>query len=261
MSTLLDIAILAAQKAGGAIMEHYAVTDFDTKTDGSPVTIADHSANTIILQELEQTQIPILSEESTGIALPYPPRLWIIDPLDGTQDFIQKTGDFSVMIGLIENGRPILGVVYAPVTQKTYYATRGGGAFMRHEDGTVAPLHIAPIQPGIIRAIRSRNHHSKSVAHILEHIGATLVPPRGSVGIKAVAITVGEADVYIVTGRLGEWDTCAPEIILTEAGGCAVDLTGAPLFYGTADHRLPLGTLFVHPSYEEMLLQALKAQK
>lgn len=260
MNPLLETAMNAATKAGAAIMEHYAVVDFDTKHDGSPVTIADHTANALILEELHKTGIPILSEESTGIAVPYPDRLWIVDPLDGTNDFIQKTGDFSVMIGLLEHGRPTLGVVFAPVFERMYYAVLGEGAWVRNtRTNETTMLKIASEAPISPRLIRSRNHHSQRVTKIAESINATIADSRGSVGIKAVAIASGEADIYLVMGFLGEWDTCAPEIIFTEAGGKITDIHGNPLRYGNHDHKLPYGTLFTHPAYADQVLRELAA--
>lgn len=260
MDELRILACTAAQKAGDVIMELYTTTAFDTKTDGSPVTIADHAANDQIFTYLRETNIPILSEETTGMELPYPRRLWIIDPLDGTRDFIQKTGDFSVMIGLIEDGEPVLGVVYAPVTRTLYYATRGGGAFSMNSEGVVSPLAIPEVQHASkIRAIRSRNHHGVRASAVFEHLEADIVDPRGSVGIKAVVIAGGNADLYIVSGSLGEWDTCAPELILREAGGYVSDFDGNPLRYGaSSEHKLKPGTLFTHPTYRETVLEALR---
>ncbi len=257
METLLEIACIAARAAGTAIMEHYAVIDFDTKHDGSPVTIADHTANAILLEILGKTGIPILSEESTGIPLPYPDELWIIDPLDGTHDFINKTGDFSVMIGLLHEGRPVLGVVYAPVSDTLYFATKGGGAW--HVTGEALPERLSVPQktPEVLRGIRSRNHHSTTIATILDSLGAVLVPSRGSVGIKAALIAEGEADVYLVAGKLGEWDTCGPEIILTEAGGVVTDFKGNPLEYGNTDHKLKPGTLFIHHTHYDRAIAIL----
>lgn len=259
MNTLLESAIDAAKKAGDVILSKYAITDFDTKHDGSPVTLADHAANEILIEALTETNIQILSEESTGIALPYPERLWIIDPLDGTHDFIQKTGDFSVMIGLLEHGRPTLGVVYAPVLEELYYATQGEGAWVHNtRTGETTEFKIQNEAPQVPRLIRSRNHHSERVAHIAEKLNATIAESRGSVGIKAAVIAKGDADFYIVMGRLGEWDTCAPEIILKEAGGFVSDLQGAPLLYGNSNHTLAPGTLFAHPAYREKVLDAIK---
>jgi 3'(2'), 5'-bisphosphate nucleotidase len=161
MNELLTIAIEASKKAGEEIMRLYATTAFETKNDGSPVTIADTRSNEILMERLGKTGIPILSEELEGVSLPYPKQLWIIDPLDGTKDFINKSNDFSVMIGLIEHGVPILGVVYAPALDTLYFATKGNGAFVTKGEIT-STLTVSNREHENLRFVRSVNHFSWS---------------------------------------------------------------------------------------------------
>lgn len=241
MDTLLKTAIHAAREAGARVMELYETTDFETKTDGSPLTVADTQAHNVLVLHLEKTGIPILSEESAGIEIPYPPRLWIIDPIDGTRDFLKKTEDFAVMVGLLEHGRPVLGVVYAPAQDKLYHAVRGEGTYLEH-DGKTKRLDVSG-SGDPLRCIRSVHHFKARDASVVENLGAITLP-HGSIGIKAGLIAEGVGDFSFSWGNLGEWDVCAPEIITTEAGGKVTDTNGDPLSYGTKDHRIVGGMIF-----------------
>lgn len=256
MDTLLQIAIVAAREAGAKILELYTTTDFDIKTDGSPVTIADTSANEILHKHLKETDILILSEESTGVPIPYPSKMWIIDPLDGTKDFLNKTGDFSVMIALLENGRPTLGVVYAPALDTLYYATKGGGAYVL-KNGVTTRLQVGNRDTGTLRFLRSVNHYTPNMAQVAEKLGAELCP-RGSIGIKAGLLGEDAGDFFFSWGRFGEWDVCAPEIITEEAGGHVTDCLGHELVYGTLDHLVEHGILFSNGACHEQVLDAIR---
>jgi 3'(2'), 5'-bisphosphate nucleotidase len=246
MNTLLQHAIDAAYRAGAEIMTHYATTEYTTKEDGSPVTIADARSNDILMTCLAETHIPVLSEENETRELPYPERLWIIDPLDGTKDFIAKNGDFCVMIGLLEKGEPTLGVVYAPVENVIYYAEKGSGAWRKDMQGVTAlTVHTMPQNPP--RFICSVNHFTPVMERVANEMNATKIP-RGSIGIKAGVIAENQGEFFFSLGRLGEWDVCAPEIIAREAGIVVTDIHNNPLSYGTADHRIVHGALFAHPT-------------
>ena len=253
--THLEIAIEATKKAGQAILTLQNNTGFETKSDGSPVTVADIASNTIIISILEQTGIPILSEESIGIPVPYPEKLWIIDPLDGTKDFIAKSDGFSVMIGLLEKGEPILGVVFAPRLGTLYYAEKNKGSFLE-KNGLITKLSVPPPQIGPLRFIRSVHNYSPIMESVAHKLGATL-HPHGSIGIKAGLVAHGDGDFFFSAGMLGEWDVCAPEIILTESGGMVTAMSGAPLFYGTHDHRVTNGIVFSNTHCHEKVLEAI----
>lgn len=256
MNQLLDTAKIAAHEAGDAIMKLYADTDFETKTDGSPVTVADGVANDILLTHLTETGIPILSEESIGIATPYPERLWILDPLDGTKDFIHKTGDFCVMIGLLEHGKPILGVVYAPAHDTLYYATKGNGAYKEHA-GVTEKLVVADTHTGALRFVRSVNHFTEGMQTVSEKLEAEHVP-RGSIGVKAGVVAENMGDFFFYPNApLGEWDVCAPQCILEEAGGIVTDTYGNPLVYGNKNHRIEHGALFSTKACHEHVLTTI----
>lgn len=257
MDELLKVAVTAVREAGEAVMELYETTDFETKSDGSPLTVADTRANEILTAHLKETEVPILSEESAGIPLPYPSRLWIIDPIDGTRDFLAKTGDFAVMVGLLEGGRPVLGVVYAPALGKLYYATRSGGSFLEH-NGTTQRLTVSNRATSNLRCIRSVHHFNPRSASVIEKLEAQELP-HGSIGIKAGYIAEGHGEFSFSWGKLGEWDVCAPEIIATEAGGRVTDVSGRPLAYGTEDHRIEGGMVFSNGACHEAVLTAMRA--
>lgn len=254
MHSLLTTAIQAAKMAGNEIRRHYATTEFVWKDDGSPLTIADTLSNRIIIDHLSETGIPILSEESEGIAVPYPTRLWIIDPLDGTRDFIEKTDDFVVMIGLLEEGRPLLGVVYAPVHDILYYAESGRGAWKMQND--VAEKLTVSTQGEELRFVRSIHHATHEMQEVAKQLNASFLP-RGSMGLKAAMVSEGNGEFFYTRGKVGEWDVCAPEIITIEAGGSVTDCFGSPLFYGSPDHRIQNGILFTNSLCHKQVMQVL----
>jgi 3'(2'), 5'-bisphosphate nucleotidase len=257
MPALLSIAISAAHNAGDEIMRLYETTAFETKPDGSPVTVADTRSNEILLSSLIKTDIPILSEESKEkITPPYPSRMWIIDPLDGTRNFIEKNGDFSVMIGLLEHGRPALGVVYAPAHETLYYAVRDQGAFAVTK-GVERKLNVSSREADL-RCIRSVHHFSPRMKIVAEKLNATL-HPHGSVGIRAGLIGEDAGDLFFSWGKFGEWDVCAPEIIVREAGGRVSDVYGAELSYGSTDHRLKNGVVFSNSACHTQVINALES--
>lgn len=265
MNPLLQIAIDAAKEAGEEILKLYATTDFETKQDGSPLTIADSHSNEILLKHLIPTGLPILSEEIEGISLghksgtPYPSPMWIIDPLDGTKDFLKKTDDFSVMIGLLEHGRPVLGVVYAPVTDTLVYAEKGAGAYMVQQ-GETTRLSVSTRTTEDLRFVCSVNHFTPDMEYVASTLKAQKTP-RGSIGIKAGVLGEGKGEFFYSVGNFGEWDVCAPEIITEEAGGVVTDCEGNILFYGTPDHRVAHGILFSNGACHEYVLDGIQRSR
>lgn len=258
MDELLTTAVEAARVAGHEVMALYETTDFETKDDGSPLTVADTRSHEALIFALGKTGIPVLSEESTGVpgtSSPYPDRLWIIDPIDGTRDFLGKTGDFAIMIGLLEAGRPVLGVVYAPAYDKLYTAITGRGAFLEH-GGERRRLAVSD-RVEDLRCIRSVHHFNPRSAAVIEMLGASELP-HGSIGIKAGYIAGGEGEFSFSWGNLGEWDVCAPEVITIEAGGRVTDTLGNPLTYGTEDHRLRNGMVFSNSACHERVLGVIR---
>ena len=257
MEQLLELAKTAARKCGDIIMSHYGNATITIKADSSPVTQADIEANEILLRMLADSGFPILSEESVGIPHPYPETLWVIDPLDGTKGFINGTDDFSVMIALLKAGRPILAVVYAPAQEKLYYATHGGGSYIEDKDG-LRKLQVSSRIVPELRTIRSINHVAPYMYEVEKALSVVETVSMGSVGIKAGLIGENIGDYYFTLGSLGEWDICAPELILTEAGGQATDRLGNPLIYGNTDYRIQNGIVFSNGKCHQEVLSALK---
>lgn len=268
LSTELSIAIDLAQQAGEAILDFYrngfeaeqkiGVDDFV-----EPVTIADKTASRIIVERLA-AEFPadgILSEEEpdTHHRLERD-RVWLIDPLDGTSGFIKGDGDFAVQIGLVEDGKPILGVVFIPNERSLMYATKGGGAF-RSVNGDVAERLSVSGRAALadVNMAASRDHYSKRMSRVVEELGVAGEVRRGSVGIKIGLIASREADLYIhISPRTKQWDTCAPEIILEEAGGLLTDLFGRRIVYNTRDIQNHNGILASNRSVHHRSVDRLR---
>lgn len=237
---LLDIAKRAALKAGAAVLEIYDSGDYESyaKADESPVTSADYHANEIIMDMLrtETPDIPIMSEETKQGTLAdraHWQRYWLIDPIDGTQEFIARSGDFAVNIALIENNVPKIGVIFWPPGQSLYYASKGQGAFKESPEGTerikVRKLD-KPEDSVVIIAISRRQSREKVFSRMsAKRIYQTL--PLGSCSLKACFIAEGKADVFMRLGVTGEWDTGASQCIVTEAGGKILAADFEPLTY------------------------------
>ncbi|MEP1448511.1 MAG: 3'(2'),5'-bisphosphate nucleotidase CysQ [Paraglaciecola sp.] len=237
---LLDIAKKTAVKAGKVVLEIYDSGDFTSyqKDDDSPVTTADYKANEVIMEMLEKAtpNIPIMSEETElrDLALRKTwTRYWLIDPIDGTQEFIARSGDFAVNIALIENNVPIMGVIYWPTGETLYSALKGHGA---HKECPVESKQIfvrsldAPDNDPVIIAISRRQARERVMSSLSEdRVYQTL--PAGSCSLKACFIAEGKADVFLRFGVTGEWDTGASQCIVVEAGGKILAHDFAPLSY------------------------------
>lgn len=233
MNRELEIAIEAAVKAGEQIMKIYddPNSDFEVerKADNSPLTKADKAAHAQIVEVLAGLEIPILSEE--GRAIPYEERrewqrLWIVDPLDGTKEFIKRNGDFTVNIALVDGGVPVMGVIYIPVTKELYYGSREEGAFKRSADGEVTKLPQKAEREEYL-VVASRSHLSAETEAFVEtlrgeHDRVEMVS-RGS-SLKICLVAEGLADVYPRFAPTMEWDTAAGDAIL-RAAGSALRLT------------------------------------
>lgn len=248
-AALLDALITIALNAGAEILTIYD-TDFDveTKGDGSPVTVADQRAEDIILAGLKQhaPQIPVLAEESASdgdidaIGKTLGTTFFLVDPLDGTREFANRTGEFTVNIALTRNGRSILGVVYAPVLRKLYAGIVGEGAFLidlNQETTPRQPISIRPAPAAGLCAVASRSHRSPETDALLETMNVADFAAAGS-SLKFCLIAEGKADIYPRLGRTMEWDTGAGQAVLEAAGGCVVVHPGGePLLYGKASRR------------------------
>jgi 3'(2'), 5'-bisphosphate nucleotidase len=240
---MLQSLIYTAQRAGGAIMAVYA-TDLAVrdKADASPVTVADEAAEKMILQDLANIapEIPVVAEESVaaGRVPVVADRFFLVDPLDGTKEFISRRDEFTVNIALIENGEPVLGVVFAPARRELYWGdVRAGraGHIGSDPDGTMPSLgsaiaaRLAP--PRGLVAVASRSHRTPETDAFLANYPVTEFKSIGS-SLKFCLIAAGEADLYPRIGTTMEWDTAAGQAVLMAAGGRVTTLEGAPFRYG-----------------------------
>lgn len=240
----LDFATDLARAAGAAILEHYrGPLNIETKhsdDDSEPVTQADRIANELIVTRL-QREFPndgILAEESVDTSRRLrKSRVWMIDPLDGTNGFIAGNGDFAVQIGLAEEGEPIVAVVYQPSTGVLYHAVRGEGSWI--ERAQLEPERARVSNKTDLKEMRlaaSRSHRSSRMNKVVQRFGFREEVQRGSVGIKIGLLIEQQCDLYIhLSPRTKQWDTCAPQLILTEAGGRMTDLFGEPLNYNVPE--------------------------
>lgn len=218
-----SIAITAAQEAGEEIITIYETGDFgvEAKADNSPLTLADQAAHKVIVKHLEQTEIPILSEEGTSVDFEERKQwglFWMVDPLDGTKEFIKKNGEFTVNIALISEGKAIMGVVYVPVKKVMYYSLETKGAFKIENEGNPQKINTSKVNKESVRIVASRSHlNDETKAFIEEYQNAELVSMGSS--LKLLLIAEGKADLYPRFAPTMEWDTAAAHAIVSEAGG------------------------------------------
>jgi len=239
MEALLEL----ARKAGEAILEIYN-TDFEVtdKSDNSPLTAADLASHKLIVATLQELTpaIPVLSEESAKI--PFETRrrwqrYWLIDPLDGTREFIKRNGEFTVNIALIEDQQPTLGVIYAPVIDKLYYGVKGEGAWLRDDAAAAVPIQVQSKRRTPVQVAGSRSHAGDSLIRYLENLGEHQLLSMGS-SLKFCLVAEGKADLYPRLGPTSEWDTAAAQAIVEAAGGQVTTLNMQPLKYNTKDSLL-----------------------
>jgi 3'(2'), 5'-bisphosphate nucleotidase len=237
---MLEDLVAAALKAGAAILTVYAREDFAAaaKSDGSPVTEADEKAEAIILEALAKIapNIPVVAEESAaaGRIPATAERFFLVDPLDGTKEFISKNGDFTVNIALIENGAPVLGVVHTPAYGEVFVGVVGEGAKRaKLKDGLLGPWSPLKVRaPGAdLDVVASRSHMSAETQAFVDRFSVRQLVNAGS-SLKFCKLAAGEADLYPRLGRTMEWDTAAGDAVLRAAGGLVRTLDGKPLVYG-----------------------------
>ena len=263
MSNDLETATQAAYRAGSLLLRYFRTNLDVSHKDGAfdPVTQADSEADDL-LRSIISRQFPgdkLLTEENPTRPVDYHGRVWMIDPLDGTKDFILGRETFSVIIGLLVDGEPAMGVVYLPSTGELYYGLQGHGA-VREVNGESAPISVSavtalrdarmlvriptPEQRGLDKPIQALN--------VKERISG------GSVGSRLCALASGRADVFVNTHhRVSKWDTLGAHVILSEAGGTLLDLSGNPLDYTQSEDRWP--DPFVAASTKYLALQAIKS--
>ena len=259
-----EVARRLAREAGRVILDHYqrgTRVEFKGRGTADPVTQADRDANRLIVEGLAQA-FPgdaILAEESPPSADRHGHRrLWCVDPLDGTREFIEHNGQFVVMIGLAVDGEAVLGVVYQP-TEDVLWWGADGRAYGEHV-GSVSPL--TPSRRGDPREGRivvSRSHRSATVSKVASALGIAGEEPLGSVGLKVARVASGAADVYLsMSTSTREWDACAPEALLRAAGGRMTDVTGDPLRYNKEDLSTPRGLLATNGALHARVVEATR---
>jgi len=240
---LLDAVRDIALRAGDAIMAIYE-TGFavDYKLDASPLTEADRAAHAVIVDALAALtpRLPVLSEESPPEAIANRREwqaYWLVDPLDGTKEFIKRNGEFTVNIALIEATRPILGVVSAPALGVVYAGASELGAWRSSAPGEAQSIAVASAHAGPARVLGSRSHPSAALSEFLANVEPFEIVPMGS-SLKICLVADGSADIYPRFGPTSEWDTAAAHAVLESAGGNMIDLQGRKLRYNTKDSLL-----------------------
>lgn len=232
----LEIAKLAAVKAGEAIMKIYNSADFgiEYKKDDSPLTVADKASNEIIVKMLREnfSSYAILSEEEKDNLSRLENELcFVVDPLDGTKEFIKRNGQFTVNIALAHHHISVMGVIYVPVTGDLYYASEGDGAYLQSKDGDVTELHVSDnTDIPTLRVVMSSSHGCPQMDELLEKYHLSNFVKKGS-SLKGCMIASGEADIYYRFNPTMEWDTAAMQCIVEEAGGIFRQMDGTPMHY------------------------------
>lgn len=240
---LLQPVIELAYRAGEEIVRIYDQEfSVEQKEDKSPLTEADMAAHQTIVAGLKALtpELPILSEESAEI--PFEERAgwqryWLVDPLDGTREFVKRNGEFTVNIALIDDHAPVLGVIVVPVTQLCYFACRGHGAFKQAPGQAPQQIRVRPLDTSHVTVAGSRSHASKSLVGFLENLGSHELVSMGS-SLKSCLVAEGKADVYARLGPTSEWDTAAAHCIVEEAGGRVTDTDMQPLRYNAKESLL-----------------------
>ncbi len=252
--TLAKEALSTALKAGEEILRVYDVGDLKTsyKEDSSPLTAADEASDRVISEGLKRIapDIPVLSEETK--AEPYEARkrwkrLWIVDPLDGTKEFIKRNGEFTVNVALIEDGRPIVGIVHAPALGVSYCGVVSEGAF-RTDKGGETRIGVVDYRGQRLKVVGSRSHATPELGEFIKKIGEADFISMGS-SLKFCLVAEGSAHLYPRFGPTMEWDTAAAHAIVKAAGGSVTDMEGRELSYNKKDLLNPFFMVAGAPSF------------
>lgn len=244
LSHLLPDVISITRSAGQLILDIYENKSYESfvKSDETPVTSADLAAHKLVTERLMELtpDIPVLSEEAANIGLETREtwqRYWLVDPLDGTQEFIARSGDFATVIALVEHNRPVMGVVYGPVSGVTYYAYQGKGAWKIPDMSESLRIysHKHELAGQSIAIAISRRQDINRITQRLSHQWNYDLIPLGSAALKACLVAEGAVDCYLRLGPTGEWDTAATQCIVEEAGGRILNTQLDPLSYNERD--------------------------
>lgn len=263
---ILEAFLRVAREAEAIISQIYAgEPEIEYKSPGDPVTNADRQANALICERLASLfpGVPIVAEESDEASFSGwrgADRSFFVDPLDGTAEFVARSGEFAIMIGMAEAGRARLGLVLAPTTGTAWMGGVGLGAWEISADGRRTPIRVSET-PTLDRAriVVTRSHRSPRLEAVLEAIAPAVVTPLGSAGLKAVRVAKGEADLYLQPGRSGKrWDSCAPEAIVLGAGGYFTDASGALIDYAGGPLENSTGVLVSNRALHEAALAKMR---
>lgn len=254
----MSLAIEAALAAGEQVARVYASQFSHTLKNGrEPLTEADTLSDEIIRNAFSTTGYAMLSEESPDTAERLGrEKVWIVDPLDGTKDFINRTGEFSIMIALVEAGEPVLGVVFCPVDNVLYIAEKGKGAYQRRA-GVWQAIQVSKVADlAKARAIVSRNHLTSQEELLIKKLGLFSFIQKGSSGLKIAEVASGQADLYFtLSDKIKQWDTAAAYCLIKEAGGEMTDMLGQPLVYNTQDLYHKNGILVTNAALHKKVLE------
>lgn len=255
LNLILPQVVAVAEKAGEAVMEIYGQEDFAVayKGDDSPLTRADIVSHEIILRHLRALtpDLPILSEESESLTFAERQSwraLWLVDPLDGTKEFIKRNGEFTINIALIEDDRPVLGVVHAPALNVTYFAAESVGAFKQTGGKLPRQIVVTQYRYGPLKIVTSRSHRGEGLESFLDKIGPVERIRIGS-SLKLCLVAEGAAHLYPRLGPTMEWDTAAGQCVIEMAGGVATDLRGHALVYNKPNLLNPYFMASGSPTY------------
>lgn len=235
-----DAVINIAHQAGLLLMRYFHEGyTLSHKSDKSPVTDADIAANRLITEALAALDpaIPVIAEEDEVMGM-HAPRFWLVDPLDGTRAFVAGEPEFTVNIGLIDNGAPVFGVIYVPAQGLMYYGAEGQGAFRVRGENAPEKIHVRKQPAGGLTVVRSKSHPSPRTEAFLQTITVKELVS-GSSSVKFCQVAEGSADIYPRFGRTMEWDTAAGHAILNAAGGRVTTSEGATLIYGKPGFENP----------------------
>jgi 3'(2'), 5'-bisphosphate nucleotidase len=240
---LLDPVLAIARQAGGEILKVYhSAFNVETKDDLSPLTAADRASHELIARELARLTpgIPVWSEESA--TLPFTERrrwawFWLVDPLDGTKEFIRRNGEFTVNIALVAGHAAVLGVVHVPALDRVYFGCPGSGAWRRDAGEVPLAIHVSRPAREPVRVVGSRSHRGGSLDAFLARLGPHQLVTMGS-SLKFCLVAEGAADIYPRLGPTSAWDTAAAQAVVEGAGGQVVDRDGNPLRYNTRESVL-----------------------
>ena len=252
-----------AQRASDAILKIYHNVNIEVsiKSDNSPLTSADLASDSVIKAGLRELDLgyPVLTEETAEMAYQKRKewkRFWLVDPLDGTKEFIKRNGEFTINIALIENNTPILGVVHVPVLDTCYYGTASAGAYVRKGSELDKQIKVRQLCPNeSVLVVTSRSHADQRTEALLEFLGRHECISMGS-SLKLCAVAEGSAHFYPRLGPTMEWDTAAAHAIVSAAGGRVCDITGVELSYNKPDLHNP--EFFVLPKNDDFLLKVAK---